>query len=56
MHDPYLRNIQTHHQEVLVEYQRMTQVGSEYQRKHVYRIQCGDCRTHLTNRGMSVSI
>ncbi|KAI8880202.1 hypothetical protein K501DRAFT_255391 [Backusella circina FSU 941] len=45
MHDPYLRNIQTHHQEVLVEYQRMSQVGTEYQRKHAVLL--SDRSVHL---------
>lgn len=41
--------------EALVEYQRISHIGSEYERKQVYQIRCGHCLTILTNRGMNVS-
>jgi hypothetical protein len=50
------RDFQTYHRQVLIEYQRMNQVATEYERKHVYRIQCNDCKSILTDRGMNVSI
>ncbi|KAI8365812.1 protein FAM72 [Choanephora cucurbitarum] len=31
----------------------MNQAASEYERKHVYRIQCKDCSAVLTDRGMN---
>lgn len=40
--------------EALVEYQRISHIGSEYERKQVYQIRCGHCLTILTNRGMNV--
>jgi hypothetical protein len=48
------RNNQSYHRQVLIEYQRMNQVASEYERKHVYRIECNDCNIMLTDRGMNV--
>lgn len=48
------RNNQSYHRQVLIEYQRMNQVASEYERKHVYRIECNDCNAILTDRGMNV--
>jgi hypothetical protein len=50
------RNIQSYHRQVLIEYQRMNQVATEYERKHVYRIECHDCSAVLTDRGMNVSL
>lgn len=44
----------SYHRQVLVEYQRMNQVATEYERKHVYRIECNDCSSVLTDRGMNV--
>lgn len=49
------RDQQNYHRQVLIEYQRMNQVATEYERKHVYRIQCHDCSSVLTDRGMNVS-
>jgi hypothetical protein len=49
------RNLAGYHRQVLVEYQRMNQVATEYERKHVYRIECHDCSAVLTDRGMNVS-
>lgn len=49
------RDNQNYHRQVLIEYQRMNQVATEYERKHVYRIQCNDCSSTLTDRGMNVS-
>lgn len=49
------RNIASYHRQVLIEYQRMNQVATEYERKHVYRIECLDCNAVLTDRGMNVS-
>lgn len=49
------RNNQNYHRQVLIEYQRMNQVATEYERKHVYRIECHDCNFVLTDRGMNVS-
>lgn len=46
-------NLPATHGQVLKEYQRLIRQGSEYDRKHVYRIQCGDCDTILTDRGMN---
>lgn len=46
----------SYHRQVLVEYQRMNQVATEYERKHVYRIECNDCSSVLTDRGMNVSL
>ncbi|GAN01242.1 hypothetical protein MAM1_0005c00674 [Mucor ambiguus] len=43
----------SYHRQVLVEYQRMNQVATEYERKHVYRIECNDCSSVLTDRGMN---
>lgn len=48
------RNNQNYHRQVLIEYQRMNQVATEYERKHVYRIECHDCNFVLTDRGMNV--
>jgi hypothetical protein len=48
------RNNQSYHRQVLIEYQRMNQMASEYERKHVYRIECNDCSVVLTDRGMNV--
>ncbi|EPB88645.1 hypothetical protein HMPREF1544_04517 [Mucor circinelloides 1006PhL] len=31
----------------------MNQVATEYERKHVYRIECNDCSSVLTDRGMN---
>ncbi|KAI8991203.1 protein FAM72 [Mycotypha africana] len=31
----------------------MSHLGSEYDRKHVFQIQCRDCAEVLTNRGMN---
>ncbi|KAI9350406.1 protein FAM72 [Pilaira anomala] len=31
----------------------MNQVATEYERKHVYRIECNDCHSILTDRGMN---
>lgn len=50
------RNHQHYHRQVLIEYQRMNQVATEYERKHVYRIECNDCHSILTDRGMNVSL
>lgn len=50
------RNNQNYHRQVLIEYQRMNQVATEYERKHVYRIECNDCNFVLTDRGMNVSL
>ncbi|KAG2236400.1 hypothetical protein INT48_008382 [Thamnidium elegans] len=47
------RNHQHYHRQVLIEYQRMNQVATEYERKHVYRIECNDCHFVLTDRGMN---
>lgn len=49
------RNNQHYHRQVLIEYQRMNQVATEYERKHVYRIECNDCHFVLTDRGMNVN-
>lgn len=46
----------SYHRQILIEYQRMNQVATEYERKHVYRIECNDCSSVLTDRGMNVSI
>ncbi|KAI8092352.1 FAM72 protein-domain-containing protein [Gilbertella persicaria] len=35
----FMRQRQDYHQQVLVEYRRMNQVATEYERKHVYRIE-----------------
>ncbi|KAG2209117.1 hypothetical protein INT46_006281 [Mucor plumbeus] len=43
----------SYHRQVLIEYQRMNQVATEYERKHVYRIECNDCSSVLTDRGMN---
>ncbi|ORX51673.1 hypothetical protein DM01DRAFT_1384390 [Hesseltinella vesiculosa] len=39
--------------QVWTEYQRMQNTASEYDRKHVYSIECRDCNALLTNRGMN---
>ncbi|KAI8983833.1 protein FAM72 [Pilobolus umbonatus] len=31
----------------------MSQLATEYERKHVYRVQCKDCNEVLTDRGMN---
>lgn len=42
------------YRQVAAEYQRMAQLGSEYDRKQVYQIRCRHCSASLTNRGMNV--
>ncbi|CDH55978.1 protein fam72a [Lichtheimia corymbifera JMRC:FSU:9682] len=41
------------YRQVAAEYQRMAQLGSEYDRKQVYQIRCRHCSASLTNRGMN---
>ena len=50
------RDLHHYHRQVLIEYQRMSQVATEYERKHVYRIECNDCHSVLTDRGMNVRL
>ncbi|CDS05761.1 hypothetical protein LRAMOSA08289 [Lichtheimia ramosa] len=44
------------YRQVAAEYQRMAQLGSEYDRKQVYQIRCSHCSASLTNRGMNVCL
>jgi hypothetical protein len=40
--------------QVWSEYQRIQNTATEYERKHVYRIECRECNAVLTDRGMNV--
>ncbi|CAO3599265.1 unnamed protein product [Absidia cylindrospora] len=39
--------------QVWSEYQRLQNTATEYERKHVYRIECRECNAVLTDRGMN---
>lgn len=41
-----------HYERLLLEYKRVHKEGRDYDRKHVHRIECGDCDSVLTDRAM----